>query len=74
MNLKEWLLELKYKQRSHNLICEGITDEAVESDVNLIKKLRSCLKSIPNIDSTAIILDKCHRIDGQFKSPDHSPR
>ena len=65
--LKEKLLDLEYRQKWNNLIFSGLQDCDGESDVQCINKLRSVLRSIPNLDVNFHI-DKCYRIDGPFKS------
>ena len=65
VNLKEKLLEVEARQRRNNLLFDGINDAMGESDLEIIAKVRNCLKSIGELDVNFRI-DKCHRIDGPF--------
>ena len=65
--LKEWLLDMKYRQRQCNLIFEGVVDSPNESDVDTIAKLRQLLSGIPNLNSKQFVIDKCFRLDGKYK-------
>ena len=65
-NLKEKLLDIEYRQKRNNLLFEGLPDREGETDVQCVNAVRKLLKSIPGLDQSFVI-DKCHRIDGQFR-------
>ena len=67
VTLKERLLDLEYKQRQCNLIFEGVVDNANETDVDCIGKIRHVLSGIHNLNARAIVVDNCFRLDGPFR-------
>ena len=54
-DLKERLLELDYQQQHKNLLFEGISDAAGETDLECIRKLRFILQHVPGIDPLSTV-------------------
>ena len=65
--LKERLLDVAYRQRRDNLIFEGIQDAPNEADADTIRKLRFSVHGIPGVDAENFKVDRCHRLDGQYR-------